>query len=126
MAATIAALSLYLTTSLNSIMTSQPINYFIRGRSHEWPQMSRNSILALHNGWFSCEETHFENNMHEFGGNLDDVPPVLAHLHAIPQDEILLILCFFCFEAFDYPIEALHYNFELDRLIARDDFPGLV
>ena len=107
-------------------MISWPINHFRCGGSHKWPQMSRDFILALPDGWISCEETHFENNMHKFGGYLDDVSPILAHLHAIPQDKLLLVLCFFCFEAFDDPIEALHYNFELDQFIARDDFPSLV
>jgi hypothetical protein len=88
--------------------------------------MSRDFILALPDGWVSCKETHFENNMHEFGGNLDDVPPILAHLHAIPQDELLLVLCFFCFEAFDDPIEVLHYNFELDRFITSKNLPSLL
>ena len=88
--------------------------------------MSRDFILALPDGWVSCKETHFENNMHKFGDNLDDVPPILAHLHAIPQDELLLVHLFFCFEAFDDPIEALHQNFELDQIISRDNFPGLV
>ena len=65
--------------------------------------------------------------MHKVGGNIDNVPTLPFHLHTIPQDEQLLVLCFFCFEAIvDDPIEALHYNFELDRFIAKDDFPGLV
>jgi len=79
--------------------------------------MSRDFILALSDGWVSCKETHFENNVQKFGGNLDDVPPILAHLHAISQDELLLVLCFFCFEEFDDPIKALHYNFEVDQFI---------
>ena len=107
-------------------MISRPINHFIRGKSHEWPQMSRNSILALHDGWVSCEETQFEKNTHKFGGNLDNVPLIVLHLHTIPQDELLLILRFFYFEALDDPIKALRYDFELDRFIARYDFPSLV
>ena len=87
--------------------------------------MRRYFILALPDGWVSYKETHFENNMHKSGGNLDVLPPILAHLHVIPQDELLLFF-FFCFEAIDNPIEALHYNFELDQFIARDNFPGLV
>ena len=70
--------------------------------------------------------THCEDFMHKFGGNLDNVPPILSHLYAIPQDEFLLVLCLFCFEAIDDPIKALHYDFELDRFSARDNFPGLV
>ena len=88
--------------------------------------MSRDFILALPDGWVSCEETHFENNMHKFGGNLDNVPTLPIHQHAIPQDEFLLVLCLFCFEAIDDPMEALHYDFEMDQFIARGNFPGLV
>ena len=111
--------------ALTSTMISCPINHFICGRSHKWPQMSRNFILALTDVWFGCNETLFENNMHKFGGNLENVPPLLSHLHTIPQDELFLVLRLFCFEALDDPIEVLHYDFELDQFVARDNFPGL-
>ena len=57
---------------------------------------------------------------------LTHVPPILSRLHAISQDELLLVLHFFCFETFDNPMKALHYDFELDQFIAINNFPGLV
>ena len=88
--------------------------------------MHWNFILALPDGWGDCKDTHCEDNMHKFGGNLDNLPTLPFHLHAIPQDELLLVLHFFCFEAIDDLIEALHYTFEVDQFIARENFPGLV
>ena len=57
---------------------------------------------------------------------LTNVPPLLSHLHAIPQDELFLVLRFFCVEALDDPIESLHYDFELDQFVTRDNFPRLI
>ena len=88
--------------------------------------MSRDFILALPDGGVSCKETPFENNMLEFGGNLENVPPILSHLHVISQDKLLLVLCLFCFETLDDPMKALYYYFELDRFIAINNFPVLI
>ncbi len=68
--------------------------------------------------------------MHKFGGNLDNLPPLPPslpshQLHAILQDELFLVLSFFCFKALDDPIKALHYNSELNLFIARDDLTNL-
>ena len=81
--------------------------------------MSKNFILALLVFGLAVKRPGLRKNMHGVGDNLENVPPLLSHLHVIPQDELFLVLRFFCFEALDDPIEALHYYFELDRFIAR-------
>ena len=111
-------------------MKSRPINHFIRTRFQEWPQVNCRLILGLPDGRVYHEKTLSENNMHKFGGNLDNIPPLLHslpsnQLHTILLDELFLILGFFCFKALDDPIKVLHYNSELYLFIAREDLTNL-